>query len=128
MKKSFVLMVALLVTIASFAQHRVYGSGYYRAPVIVHSYYPSYGFGLGYGMGYGFGYPYSYYPSYGVAARPSKLDQAVADITHEYAQKIESARMDKTLSGKERRHEVKALKIERDQRIDDAKRNFYKQK
>jgi hypothetical protein len=75
-----------------------------------------------------YGYPYyNYYMQPGVTPAPSKLDQEIADITHDYEQKIESTRMDSSLKGKERRQEIRALKAERDSKIDLAKRNYYKQ-
>lgn len=69
---------------------------------------------------YGWGYPYQ--PT--VQARPSKLDQTIADIEHDYSERISSARA--ALDGKEKRAEVKRLKEERDAEIDLAKRNYYK--
>ncbi len=69
---------------------------------------------------FGWGYPYNS----GVQARPSKLDQTVADIEHDYAERISSART--ALSGKEKRMEIKRLKEARDAEIDLAKRNYYK--
>ena len=72
---------------------------------------------------YGWGYPYG---QSGVQARPSKLDQEVADIEHDYSQRISSARAD--LSGKEKREEVRRLKEARDAEIDIAKRNYYKKR
>ena len=53
---------------------------------------------------------YYYAPPYPNYYRPSKLDMEIADIKHDYDEKIESARHDNTLTGKERRKEVRKLK------------------
>lgn len=126
MKKliSTLILVGIL-NIATFAQFHGHGGGAYYRPrttVIIGGwgYSPFYS-PFGY---YGYGYPY-----YGAPlpiARPSKLDQEIADITHDYREKIESVRMDHSLSGKERRHKIRELRSERDNEIDKAKRNYYK--
>jgi hypothetical protein len=81
-------------------------------------------------------HPYFYYdpffagyyaPPYPDYYRPSKLHMEIADIKHDYDEKIESARNDKSLTGKERRKQVRELKHERDHAIEDAERNYYKQ-
>jgi|SRR5437868_9434048 hypothetical protein len=124
MKKLIVIMVALVLTLGAFAQKR--GGGVYYRPrtyVVV-------------GGGAGFGYPY-YSPFYnpwrypGVYGptyyhRPTKLEMQIADIKSDYSDKIWSARHDTSLSRKERRHEVRRLKIERDHVIMDAKRNYHR--
>lgn len=75
-----------------------------------------------------FSYPYyDYYMQPRVIPAPSKLDQEIADITHDYTQKIKSARMDHSLKGKQRRQDIRVLKSERDARIDLAKRHYYQQ-
>lgn len=75
-------------------------------------------------FGWGYGYPYGYYAA---PYRPTKLDMKVMDIKNDYADRISSVKMDKDLSGKERRQEVRQLKRERDQAVYDAKRNYYKE-
>ncbi|MBS1628410.1 MAG: hypothetical protein JSR09_00510 [Bacteroidetes bacterium] len=123
MKKILLMMIFSSSCLLSSAQGHIIargGRGYYRPRTTVI-------------VGGGFYYPYSYYPfgyypyynmPYMLSARPSKLDQKIADIEHEYAQRIESARMD--LKGKEKRHEIRQLKEARDHEIDMAKRNYYK--
>lgn len=103
----------------------IVGGGY--APL----YNPYFGMGLGFGYGfgypyYGFGYPYYDY-GYNYHAQPSKLDQEIMDIQHDYAQKINSARADDSLTGRERRATIRELKLDRDQAISNAKKNYYKQ-
>ncbi len=121
----FILLVSVTLAggIASAQGHRVGGGAYYRphtTVVIGGGLYSPYYSPFGY-----FGYPY--YAAPGVAARPSKLDQEIEDINHDYAQRIESARMDTGLTGKEKRHQVRELKEARDREIDLAKRDYYKQ-
>lgn len=125
MKKLMMLLLLAGVVSAASAQHGrvmvrpayrphttvVIGGGFYSP------YYSPYGF---------YGYPYyGFAPS--VQPAPSKLDQEIADINHDYSEKIESARMDNSLTGKARRQQIRALKHERDQAIDDAKRDYYRQ-
>ena len=71
--------------------------------------------------------PY-YMPHYGNSyrARPTKLDRQVADIKHDYDEKIWAAKHNKTLHGKGRRQEVRNLKHERDDALLEAKTNYYK--
>ncbi len=123
MKKLFILLLSISLVITASAQK--------RGAFIVNSYVPVYS-GFGIGLGYGF-YPSYYSPyynpyGYNYGYRPSKLDNQIADINHDYADKIESVRLDKVLSGKEKRQEIKNLKKERDQEIDDAKVNYHKKK
>jgi len=123
MKK--LLMIMLSVSILSVASAQRHGV------VVVRSYAPVYSsFNVGLGYGYSpFYNPYYYSPyGYNNSYRPSKLDNQIAEITHDYADKIESARLDKTLSGSERREEIRNLKKERDKEIDEAKINYHKQK
>jgi hypothetical protein len=87
-------------------------AAYYYAPFYYHPFWHGY-----------YGYP-AYNNYY---YRPTKLDLEIADIKNDYAEKIWSARQDKTLSGKERRQEVRELKHERDRAIINAERNYYKQ-
>ncbi|MBS1639630.1 MAG: hypothetical protein JSR12_06200 [Bacteroidetes bacterium] len=125
MKKMLLMMIFTVSCLFSIAQGHViargYG-GYYRprtTVIVSGGYYYPYSY-------YPFGY-YGYYPYYNtpyVNARPSKLDQKIADIEHEYAERIESARMD--LKGKEKRHEIRQLKEAKDHEIDMAKRDYYK--
>jgi hypothetical protein len=92
-----------------------------RTTFIAGTYFPFYYSPLYYGT-----YPYYGYPPYWYH-RPTKLDLQIEDIKNDYEEKIWSARHDKTLSGKERRKEVRELKHERDHEIIEAERNYYKQ-
>ena len=58
---------------------------------------------------------------------PTKLEKQVQDIENEYNDRISSVRADDSLTHHERRVKIRELKHERDQAIDDAKKNYYKQ-
>ncbi len=129
MKKLLIVLFAIGLTLGASAQrgHAYYHGGVYARPRVVVGvgayyapFYPYYGFGFGYGPFY----PYPYGPVYGY--RPTKLDLQIEDIKNDYADKIWSVKEDKTLTRKERREKVHELKVQRDQEIADAKRNYYK--
>jgi len=129
MKKLMVIVFALGLSVAASSQKvvvgahgRVGGHFYYRpyTSVVIGAYAPFYYHPFWYGY---YGYP-AYNNYY---YRPTKLDLEIGDIKNDYAEKIWSARQDKTLSGKERRQEVRELKHERDRAIINAERNYYKQ-
>ncbi len=122
MKK--LLMIILSVSLFSAVTAQRHGV------VVVRSYAPVYS-SFNVGLGYGYSPFYNpYYSPYGYNNnyRPSKLDNQIADITHDYADKIESVRLDKTLSGSQRREEIRNLKKERDNEINEVKINYHKQK
>ncbi len=129
MKKIIIALFAMaIVSSASAAPAGPAKGGFHRGGrpvVIVHAgygyYSPFYGpFGY-YGFGYPFGYPYVAVPY-----RPSKLDMQIEEIKNDYTDKIESVKMDKTLTGKERRQKIREFKAERDHDIREAKANYYK--
>lgn len=129
MKKIIAASALILVLSGASAQFRG-ERGFAFAPrtsVVVAAspywgYSPYVGFGLGFYPYYG--YPYYPYGAYGY--RPySQLDKQIAEINHDYDQRIEAVRSDNTLSGKERRSEIRELKKEKDNTIDNAKRNYF---
>ncbi|HMH32177.1 MAG TPA: hypothetical protein VK543_04055 [Puia sp.] len=126
MKKMLVVLFAIGLSLGAIAQrgHSVGHGFYYRPRVVIGlgAYAPFYPY---YGFGYSPFYPYPGY-GYGYGHYPSKLDRKIADIKSDYADKINSAKSDNTLSRKERRSVIHNLKRERDQAIDDLKRNYYK--
>jgi hypothetical protein len=134
MKKLLIMVMAIgLVSGVSAQRHGggggFHGGGYIARPVIVPSYGYGYGYGLGLGLGYGIGYPFYGFPPYGYNygnARPSKLTQKIEDIKSDYQDRIYSARNDANLNGKARRQEVRQLKHERDDAINNLKSNYYK--
>ncbi|SCC20299.1 hypothetical protein GA0116948_104202 [Chitinophaga costaii] len=129
MKKIIIALFAMAIVSSASAAPAGPGRGGFhgggRPVVIVHGgfgYYNPYFSPFGY---YGFGYPFGY--PYAVGAYPpSKLDMQVQEIKNDYADKIQSVRMDKTLSGKERREKVRAFKAARDHDVREAKVNYYK--
>lgn len=72
-------------------------------------------------FGFYYGYPYATAPY-----QPTKLDIQINDIKNDYADKIESVRLDNSLTGRERREQVRDFRRERDQAVLDARRNYYK--
>src|SRR5580704_16281651 len=129
MKK--LLMILLTAGMVSGASAQFHGGGHYGGgfyggrTVIVGGYapyyaYPGFYLGLGYPL---YGYPYGYYP-YGHA--PSKLQMQVNDIKADYSDRIASVKADNTLSGKEKRQQIRDLKHERDDAVNNAVRNYWK--
>jgi len=117
--------LALTVGVASAAPGgpRAHGGGYYhpRTTIIVGG-----GFYSPFYSPFGY-YGYPYYPYATVAPQPTKLDMEIADIKNDYADKIASVRLDRSLTGKERREQIRAFRRERDNAVLEAKRNYYKQ-
>ena len=121
MKKLLIVMFSLMLAGSVSAQHFSRGGGHYAPRVIVSGgFYPYYGLGLG-----AF-YPNFYHPYGNGYNRPSKMTMQIQDIENDYADKIWSARHDKSLKRKERRRTVHELKVERDNDIKDLQRNYYK--
>jgi len=69
-------------------------------------------------------YPWGIYGGYGY--RSSQLDMQIRDIKNEYNDRIWSVKNDKSLTRKEKRHQVHLLKQERDRDIENAKLNYFK--
>ncbi|MDB5279907.1 MAG: hypothetical protein JWR61_4862 [Ferruginibacter sp.] len=124
MKKSLIVMVVSLLLVGSVSAQHIRGGGHYYAPrtrvIVSGGFYPYYGLGLG-----GF-YPYGLYPPNYAYSRPSKMTMQIEDIKNDYADKIWSVKHDKSLPRKERKAKVHELKAERDDEINDLKRNYYK--
>ena len=129
MKKLLVIVIVMFLAGAASAQRAHVGVvHYYRPPVVVGvgAYAPFYPyFGIGIGPFFPYSYPYYPYPYYGYS-RPSKLTLQIEDIKNDYQDKIHSAKSDKSLSKTERKEKVHQLKSERDQAINDLKKNYYK--
>jgi hypothetical protein len=121
MKKLLVISVlSLAVVFSASAQKFIRGGGFYGGPRV----YVGGGWGIYAPLYYN---PYWAYPPYGYGYyRPtSRLDMQVSDIKYDYSEKIASVRMDKSLTHKQRRQKIRELKHERDNAIQDAKRNYY---
>src|SRR5688500_10963642 len=121
MKKLLIVFVLASLTISTMAQKgRFRGRGYYAVR-------PRIAIGIGSGFGYSPFYNPYYYPygGFGYSVRPSRLDLEIQDIQIDYADRIKSVRMDKSVPGKERRQRIRELKFQRDKAIVDAKRDYY---
>ncbi len=128
MKKLAVIAVALIATFNLSAQKGfIRPAPVYRPHVVYARPYVGYGFGFAYNPFYygGFGYPYGYPGGY--YNYPSRLDRHIMDIENDYSDRIKSVRLDKSLTGHERREQIRELRRERSQAVYDAKRNYYKQ-
>lgn len=123
MKKLLIILIVTALSFGASAQHRpVVHRVHPRSHVVVGisaPVYPYYYRGY-YDPFYSPFYRYGYYP------RETKLDLKIKDIRNDYQDKIWSARHDKTLSKAERKATIHSLKHERDQALNDAKRNYYK--
>lgn len=135
MKKLVIIMMSIAIVSGVSAQR--HGGGFHNggvrySPRVSVGYGGGFGYGLGYGLGYGYGYPYMGYPFYGINpygygnTRQSKLTRQIEEIKSDYADKIYSARNATDLDGKQRRAEVKELKQERDNTINNLRNNYYK--
>jgi len=122
MKKMIVIMAALVFTLSVSAQKR--GGVYFRprTHVVISGGYSPYFYSPYYNPWYGPRYGYPMYH------RPSKLDLQIADIKNDYSDRIWSVKHDKSMSGKERRQEVRRLRHERDKAITDAKINYHRRR
>lgn len=122
MKKMIVIMAALVFTLSVSAQKR--GGVYFRprTHVVISGGYSPYFYSPYFNPWYGPRYGYPMYH------RPSKLDLQIADIKNDYSDRIWSVKHDKSMSGKERRQEVRRLRHERDKAITDAKINYHRRR
>jgi hypothetical protein len=123
MKKISIVLFSIIMALSASAQkavvvHPVVHTGP-RVVYYYHPYYPRPYFGLGYSWYYG--HPAYYYH------RPTKLERQVQDIENEYSDRISSVRADDSLTHHERRVKIRELRHERDQAINDARKNYYKQ-
>ena len=121
MKKLIVVMICSGLGFAASAQKVRTVAVYHN----VYAFQPAFGFGVGYyapfysPFGY-YGLPYgAYYPYGSTYSRPSKLQREEEDIRSDYADRIYSVRQDESLTNKQKRQEVRALKKQRDQEIHD---------
>jgi|SRR5579871_2191868 len=120
MKKIMIIMLALGLAISASAQRFSHGGVYYSRPRVIVT-------GGFYAPFYPFYSPFYYpYPGYGYGYRPTKLDMQIHDIKADYADRIYSVKQDKSLTRKERRQKIHDLRVQRDQEVENAKRNFYK--
>ena len=74
-----------------------------------------------FGFNYWYGRP-AYYQYH-----PTKLERQITDIENDYADRISSVRADDSLTHHERRQKIRELKRERNDAVDNLKKNYYKQ-
>jgi hypothetical protein len=119
MKKLIVVIICVGLGFAASAQKVRTVAVYHN----VYAFQPAFGFGVGYyapfysPFGY-YGLPYgAYYPYGSMYNRPSKMQREEEDIRSDYADRIYSVRQDDSLTNKQKRQEIRALKKQRDQEI-----------
>jgi len=124
-----ILMFCLAIVITTAASAQKYNRHRYAQPRVRTS------VSIGIGSPYHYGSPYRSpfyrpYPVYSapVYARPTRLDNEIANIKAEYNDRIWSARQDKSLSKSERKREIRLLKSERDRAIRDAQYNYHRRR
>ena len=127
MKKLLMILLTAGIVTGASAQHVIHGGGFYgggyrTGGVVVvggPGWYPGFYWGLGYPYwNYPYGYPYGHVPS--------KLEMQVSDIKQDYADRIASVKADNTLSGREKRQQIRDLKHQRDDAVANAVRNYWK--
>ena len=119
MKKISIVLFSIIIALSASAQKRVVVHPVVPVgPRIVyyHSYWHPY-----LGFNYWYDRPAYYY------YHPTKLERQITDIENEYSDRIYSVRQDDSLTHHERRVKIHELRHERDQAVNDAKRNYYKQ-
>jgi hypothetical protein len=135
MKKLLVILFSAGLALGASAQRTHFAGGghvgvVYQPRIVVGT-----GFGLGFGYGFGpywgypgfygpWGYPYPPY-YYGQGSMPTRLAVQVNDIKSDYQAQIKSTRHDKTIPRKERRERIKQLKIDRDQAVIQARKDYF---
>jgi hypothetical protein len=126
MKRLILILMVIAVSLGATAQHVIAGHGGYRRSHVVVSvvrpvYYPPYMYGY-YDPFYNPFYPgYAYHHN-----RETRLELKIDDIRNDYRDKIWSARHDKSLSKAKRKEIIHQLKHDRNQAINQAKRDYYK--
>src|SRR5579864_2158424 len=129
MKKLFVVVVICAGLGFTASAQKVHTVAVYHS---VYAVQPAFGFGVGYYAPfyspYGFyGLPYgAYYPYGNMYSRPSQLQKEEEDVRSDYADRIYSVQQDDSLTNKQKRQEVRALKKQRDQEIHKLVADYHK--
>jgi len=127
MKKISIVLFSVIMALSASAQKVIVHPVVPAHPRVVYYYHPSYWYPY-YGYPYfGFNYP-GYYgsPAY-YYNHPTKMERQIQDIENDYSDRISSVRADDSLTHHEKREKIRELKRERDQAVNDAKKNYYKQ-
>ncbi|MEP6466403.1 MAG: hypothetical protein ABJB05_08855 [Parafilimonas sp.] len=125
MKKISVILFSIILALSASAQKVIVRPVPVGPPVIYysHPYFNPYY----YGGGLRFGLNYPMYGRQSYYNHPTKMERQIQDIENDYSDRISSVRADDSLTGHERRVKVRELKRERDQAVDDYRKNYYKQ-
>ncbi|MBC8034324.1 MAG: hypothetical protein H7Y03_09270 [Chitinophagaceae bacterium] len=131
MKKLLIVLFSLGLALGASAQKYagrppIRGGIYYRSIPRVAFGFGAFGSPFNGFYGNPFYYRPFYDPFYSQPTPPSKLDIEIEEIRNEYAQKIWDAKNDESLPRKERKRKAQELKLERDQTITEAKKNYYR--
>ena len=124
MKKMLIVLFSVIIGLSASAQKVVvhHPGRVHAGPRVVYIYHPYYWHPY-----YGFGYSWYYgRPAY-YYYHPTKLERQISNIENEYSDRIYSVRQDDSLTHHERRVKIRELRHERNQAIEDAKKNYYKQ-
>ena len=121
MKKISIVLFSVIMALSASAQKVVVHPEIHTGPRVL--YYPRPYFYNPYYFGFNYWYGSSAY----YYNRPTKLERQIQDAENEYSDRISSVRADDSLSGHDRRAKIRDLRHERDQAIDDLKKNYYKQ-
>jgi hypothetical protein len=125
MKKIAVVLFSVILGLSASAQKVIVRPVPVRPPVVYYArpypYYNPYFYG-----GLGFGYTWYNHPAY-YNNHPTKMEEGIQNIEDDYNDRINSVKADDSLTGHERRVKVRELKHERDQAVEDYKKNYYKQ-
>lgn len=126
MKKISIVLFSVITALSASAQKVVVAPRVHAVPHVVyysrpHFYNPYFSNPYYFGFNYWYGQPAYYYH------RPTKLEGQIQDTENEYSDRISSVRADDSLTGHEQRVKIRELRHERDQAIDDLKKNYYKQ-
>jgi hypothetical protein len=120
MKKISIVLFSIIMALSASAQKRVVVHPVVPVgPRIV--YYHPYYWHPYFGFNYWYGRPAYYYN------RPTKLEKQVIDIENDYADRITSVRADDSLTHRERRQKIRELRHERNEAVDNLRKNYYKQ-
>lgn len=135
MKSLLMILLSVALSLGASAQRK--GSFHHSPRPHIHTRVIIVPFSYGFGYAYPFpGYsPYfGYWPPYygfrnpefrNTETIPYQLSLQIQKIRIDYSGKINAIRNDKSIKGKQRRQEIRALKTQREKEIIDAKINFH---
>jgi hypothetical protein len=127
MKKISIVLFSIILALSASAQKVVVAPRVHAGPRVIY-YSRPYFYNPYHYAPYYYGFNYSWYgrPAY-YYHKPTKLERQVQDIENEYSDRVKSVKADDSLTHHERREKIRELRHERNEAIDDAKKNYYKQ-